>query len=157
LITSSSARKYGWHVGDRIPVTSTTLQNNGSGSWVFDIVGVVPSGQAGDALFINYDYLDEARALNKGTVQSFIVLVSDPNQATAVSDTIDRTFANSSSETTTQPLRVLAQQVLQRVGDLNFIIRSIVSAVLVALMFAIATMMMQTVRERTPELAVMKA
>ncbi len=51
---------------------------------------------------------------------------------------------------------MLAQQVLQRIGDLNFLIRLVVSAVLVALMFSIATMMMQTVRERTPELAVMK-
>jgi putative ABC transport system permease protein len=50
----------------------------------------------------------------------------------------------------------LAQLNLQSIGDLNFLIRAIVSAVLVALLFATATMMMQSIRERTPELAVLK-
>jgi hypothetical protein len=45
---------------------------------------------------------------------------------------------------------------MQSLGDLNFAIRSILSAVLVALVFSTATIMMQTVRERTPELAVLK-
>ena len=45
---------------------------------------------------------------------------------------------------------------MQSIGDLNFAIRSIVSAVLVALLFSTSTMMMQTIRERTPELAVLK-
>jgi putative ABC transport system permease protein len=45
---------------------------------------------------------------------------------------------------------------MQSLGDLNFAIRSILSAVLAALVFSAATMMMQTVRERTPELAVLK-
>jgi len=159
LITAASARKYGWHVGDRIPITSTTLQNNGSGSWVFDIVGIVsssPQAQVGNGIFINYDYLDQAQALNKGTVAQFVVVVSDPRRAEVMSDRIDRMFANSSSPTDTAPVRVRTQQALQRIGDLNFLIRSIVSAVLVALVFSIATMMMQTVRERTPELAVLK-
>jgi putative ABC transport system permease protein len=51
---------------------------------------------------------------------------------------------------------VFVQQQVRKIGDLNFVIRSVVGAVLVALMFSITTMMMQTVRERTPELAVLK-
>jgi putative ABC transport system permease protein len=46
---------------------------------------------------------------------------------------------------------------MQSIGDLNFLIRAIVAAVLVALLFATASMMMQSLRERTPELAVLKA
>jgi putative ABC transport system permease protein len=45
---------------------------------------------------------------------------------------------------------------VQQIGDLDFLIRAVVSAVLAALLFATATMMMQSVRERTPELAVLK-
>ena len=73
-----------------------------------------------------------------------------------VADEIDRRFANSSRETRTESLRELAQSELQSIGDLNFLIRAIVSATLVALLFATATMMMQSIRERTPELAVLK-
>jgi putative ABC transport system permease protein len=157
LITPYAAKKYGWRVGDRIPITSGTLQNGGSGTWVFDIVGIAtPRVKTSTNIFANYDYLDAARALNKGTVSFFYVVVSDSRQATAVSATIDRTFANSPTPTKTQPLRVFQQQQLQKIGDVNFVIRSVVSAVLVALMFSIATMMMQTVRERRPELGVLK-
>jgi putative ABC transport system permease protein len=76
--------------------------------------------------------------------------------AFAVADEIDRRSANSASETRTQSLRELAQLNLQSIGDLDFLIRAIVAAVLVALLFATATMMMQSLRERTPELAVLK-
>jgi putative ABC transport system permease protein len=160
LITAAIARKYGWHVGDRIPITSATLQNSGSGSWVFDIVGIVPSSpqaQVGNGIFINYDYLDQARARDKGTVTEFVVVVSDPRRAAVMSEAIDRTFANSSSPTNTAPVREQTQQALRRIGNLNLLIRSIVSVLLVALVFSIATMLMQTTRERTPELAVLKA
>jgi putative ABC transport system permease protein len=73
-----------------------------------------------------------------------------------VVDAIDRRFANSSHETRTESLRELAQSQMQSIGDLNFLIRAVVGAVLVALLFATATMMMQSIRERTSELAVLK-
>jgi putative ABC transport system permease protein len=90
-------------------------------------------------------------------VRNFYAVISDPHKAAAMSDTIDHRFANSASGTRTGSLRENVQQSLQSLGDLNFAIRSIISAVLVALVFSIATMMMQTVSERTPELAVLKS
>ena len=158
LITPDIAKKYGWHIGDRIPLASTTLQTNGSPTWTFDIVGMATLHNRDEAIYVfaNYYYIDEARALNKGAVSHFYAVASDPSQAATVSDAIDHAFANSASPTRTASFRELSQQQLQSLGDLNFAIRWILSAVLVALMFATATMMMQTVRERTPELAVLK-
>jgi putative ABC transport system permease protein len=158
LITADIAKKYGWHIGDKIPLTSSTLQSNGSATWTFDILGMVTwhNRDEGSWVFANYDYVDEARAVNKGTVGHFYAIVSDPKQAAAVSDAIDRAFANSASPTRTASFRENSQQAMRSLGDLNFAIRSILSAVLAALVFSTATMMMQTVRERTPELAVLK-
>jgi len=158
LITPEIGRKYGWHVGDKIPLTSSALQHDGSATWTFDIVGMVTfsNRDQGMYVFANYYYVDEARALGKGTVGHFYAIASDPKQAAAVSDAIDHAFANSGSPTHTESFREYAQADLQSLGDLNFVIRSILSAVLVALVFSTATMMMQTVRERTPELAVLK-
>ncbi len=158
LITADVGKKYGWHIGDRIALTSPTLQTDGSGTWVFDIVGMALDHEIGEGGFIvaNYDYLNQARAQNSDTVRNFYVVASDPKQAAALSDTIDRTFANSSSPTNTSSLRDNVQQEMQSIGNVNFAIRSIVSAVLVALLFSISTMMMQSIRERTPELAVLK-
>jgi putative ABC transport system permease protein len=158
LISEDIGKKYGWHIGDKIPLTSNIAHSDGSKTWIFDIVGHFTDHEPGEASLIvaNYTYLDEGRALNKGTVRNFYAVVSDPTQAAAVSDLIDHTFANSAHETKTQSFREAAQQQMRSIGDLNFAIRSIVAAVLVALVFSISTMMMQTVRERTPELAVLK-
>lgn len=158
LITADIGKKYGWHIGDRIPLTSPTLQSSGSATWTFEIVGMVTfrDGDQANWVFANYYYVDEARAANKGTVGHFYAVASDPKQAGAVSDAIDRAFANSASPTRTVSFKEISQQSMQELGDLNFAIRSILSAVLVALMFSTATMMMQTVRERTPDLAVLK-
>ncbi|HXR93467.1 MAG TPA: FtsX-like permease family protein [Steroidobacteraceae bacterium] len=158
LITQDIGKKYGWHIGDRIPLTSSVLKSDGSGTWDFQIVGMMTDHEAGQGSFIvtNYTYLDESRAANKGTVRNFYVVASDPLHAGEVASAIDRAFTNSPNETQTQSFRELRQQQLQSIGDLNFAIRSIISAVLVALLFSTATMMMQTIRERTPELAVLK-
>jgi len=158
LISADIARKYGWHIGDRIPLTSTTLQSNGSGNWSFDIVGTFSAHEleAGGYIVGNYAYLDEARLNRKGTVRNFYVEVADPAQAAAVAGAIDQTFANSSAETRTASFRENAEQQMQSIGDLGFVIRCIVSAVLAATLFSNVTMIMRSIRERTPELAVLK-
>ncbi|HTC53878.1 MAG TPA: FtsX-like permease family protein [Steroidobacteraceae bacterium] len=158
LITPDIGKKYGWHIGDRIPLIASTVQTNGSTTWTFDIVGMFSDHERGEASLVvaNYYYLDEARALDKGTVNHFYAIASDPKQAAAVSDAIDGAFANSASPTQTESFRERSQQAMQSLGNLNFAIHWILSALLVALVFSTVTMMMQTVRERTPELAVLK-
>jgi putative ABC transport system permease protein len=158
LISADIAKKYGWRLGDRIPLTSPTLQTSGSGTWVFEVVGTFAARELSQGGYIvaNYAYLDEARALNKGTVRNYYAVANDPKQAAMVTEAIDNAFANSPNETRTASFKELAQQEMRSIGDLDFAIRSIVSAVLVALLFSLATMMMQTTRERTPELAVLK-
>ena len=160
LIRNEVAQKYGWKVGDRIPLMSNTAQMNGSTNWTFDVVGTFSDSDIGggrDTILINLAYLDEARALGKGTVQHFNVAIADPKQAATVADAIDRRFANSPQETKTESLLELAQSQAQSIGDMNFLIRAVVAAVLVALLFATASMMMQSIRERRLELAVLKA
>jgi len=158
LISADIGRKYGWHVGDRIPLTSSTLQADGSGHWYFDIVGMFIDHEFGEGSLIvtNYDYLDAARVKNKGTVRNFYVLAADPHAASALAERIDRLFANSADATRTFSFREGAEQSMRAIGDLNFGIRAIVGAALVALLFSTTTLMMQTIRERTAEFAVLK-
>lgn len=160
LVREAFAAKYGLKVGDRIPLKTTAAQTNGSMDWAFDIVGTFGDSDVGgggdNVILVNFDYYNEGRLVGKGTVNHFNVSVFDPKRVVAVADAIDRLSANSSHETRTESLRELAQSQMQSIGDLNFLIRAIVGAVLVALLFATATMMMQSIRERTPELAVLK-
>ncbi len=160
LVRKELADKYGWKIGDRIPLMSNTAQLSGSTNWSFDVVGTFTDSDVGGARYIiviNLAYLDEARLLGKGTVQHFNVAISNPAQAAMVADEIDRRFANSSRETKTESLLELAQSQVQSIGDMNFLIRAIVGAVLVALLFATATMLIQSVRERGLEFALIKA
>jgi len=159
LIRAGLARKYGWKIGDHIPLRSTILQQDGSTDWAFDVVGTYEDSDLNggrDNILIDYDYFDTARVADKGTVKHFKVTVEDPSQAALVADAIDRRSANSANETRTESMRELAQSQLQSIGDLNFLIRSIVAAVFVALLFGTATMTMQSIRERLPELGVLK-
>ncbi len=162
LVSAALEKKYGWKVGDQIPLLSPpTLQADGSDVWTFNVVGTYAihelGGSGGDLIVIDNHYLDEARSQDRGTVQHFHVVTTDPRRAIAVADAIDHEFANSANETRTESYRESAQSQMQSIGDLNFTIRSIVSAVFVALLFSTATMMAQSIRERTGELATLKA
>jgi putative ABC transport system permease protein len=159
LVLEATAKKYGWKIGDRIPLICRAVQKNGSPNWTFEVVGTFTDsdfGGGGDKIIMSFPYYDEARTTGRGTVNHINVSVTDPNLAVPVADAIDRLSANSSHETKTESIRELAQQQVQQIGDFDFLIRAVVSAVLAALLFAIATMMVQSVRERTSELAVLK-
>jgi putative ABC transport system permease protein len=159
LVREELAAKYHWKIGDRIPLISTIAKKDGSTGWAFEVVGTYTDTDVGggrDVIIINYTYYDEARASGTGTVNHFNVLIGDPKLATHIADQIDQRFANSSSETRTESLLEMAQAQLQAIGDLNFLVRAVIAAVLVALLFSTATMTMQSIRERIPELGVLK-
>lgn len=159
LVRDLTAEKYGWKIGDHIPLVSQLQQKDGSTTWAFDVVGTFSDSDVGGGRYIilvNLAYVDEARVSGTGTVHHYNVALTDPKLAVTVADAIDRRFANSSHETKTESLRELAQLNVQQIGDFDFLIHAVVGAVLVALLFATATMMVQSVRERTPELAVLK-
>jgi putative ABC transport system permease protein len=161
IVGDALMRKYGWKVGQRLPVQIDIPQQDGSKNWIFDIVDVLYMKEAearehSSFIVINYDYFNEARASDKNMIQQYMVRVADPKRAAAVADAIDRLFANSAYETRTESVREMAQQQMRSIGDLDFVIHAIVGAVLFSLLFSIGALLMQTVRERTPELAVLK-
>ena len=80
-------QRYGWKLGQRIPLQLDVERMDGSKDWAFDIVGVVETkdptirAERSDFMIVNYDYLDEARFDRKGRVTQFFVKVNDPKQA----------------------------------------------------------------------------
>jgi len=163
LIGRPLAKKYGWKIGDKIPVGTTIWTNNdGSNNWAFDIVGIFdPTPQfekspLGGAFWINYDYWDEARKFDKHRVHEFFTQIDDPRRAAEISAQIDKLTENSPEETRTQTENAALQSQLKQLADINFIANAIVGAVMFTLLFLTANTMMQSVRERIPELAVLK-
>lgn len=160
LVSEGLAKQHGWKVGDRIPIgTSIWTNKKGSNTWQFDVVGTFDSSAYGaglPAFYLNASYFDEASAFGNGVVHYFLVGIKDPRQAVQVSKAIDELFVNSSFETRTQTESELAESQLSQLGDINFIANAIVGAVMFTLLFLTANTMMQSVRERTSELAVLK-
>lgn len=160
LVSETLLAKHHWKIGDRIPLgTSIWTNKAGSNTWPVDIVGTFDTSSTGGSLpgfYINYSYFDEFASFGNGVIHYYMVGIEDPRQATRIARAIDAMFENSSNETRTQTESEVAQQQIKQLGDINFIANAIVGAVLFTLLFLTANTMMQSVRERTSELAVLK-
>jgi putative ABC transport system permease protein len=156
------AAKWGWKIGDRVPITSRVFaKNDGSYDWAFDIVGIYDftdsyEGFASNEMWVNFDYFDEERAFSKGLVLLYFIGIDDPDLAAPISESVDGLFANSPSPTQTMNEKDFIRAQLAQIGDINFLVRAIIGAVFFTLLFLTANTMMQSVRERVPELAVLK-
>jgi putative ABC transport system permease protein len=150
------AAKYGWKIGDRIPLTSPIWRSKDP--WEFNLVGIYDAGPAFDKtqFFFRYDYLDENRTIGKGVTGWYIVKIANPAQAVELSRTFDAMFANSGSETKTTTEKGFIEGFAKQVGDIGSITVAIASMVLFMFGLVAASTMVQSVRERTSELAVLK-
>jgi putative ABC transport system permease protein len=164
LVNVALMKKYGWKIGDKVPLHSTiwTQKKDGSLDWIFDIVGTFDvkdptqaSVQSSTVLF-HYELFDEGRSFGKGNVSWFEERILDPAKSAALAGRIDALFANSSDETKTQPASDFALTFLKQLGDIGFVVHAILGAVFFTLLFLTGNTMMQSVRERIPELAVLK-
>ena len=159
-VSAEQARKYGWKVGDKVPIQTQTAQADGNRVWTFDIVAIVddlnrPGG--GGWFLANYSYLDEGRVMEKGTITRFLVRIRDPERGGQIGHQIDKLFANSPVATRTSSERSGAQSGLQYFGDVNFLTSAVLGAVFFMLLFLSGNTMLQSVRERIPEFAILKA
>ena len=160
LIGATMQQLRGWKVGDTIPLRSMFWPNrDGSQTWPVKIVGTYVSKDpnfGANNLLLNYTYVDEGRTSQKGTANLLMIRVGDPTQAGQVSNAVDALFANSPHETKTATQGQYVQDQIKQIGDIGFVVRAIMGAVFFALLLSVGTVMMQSVRERTPELAVLK-
>ena len=158
IVGKDLAEEHGWRIGDRVPLHSgRDVRKDGLDDWTFDIVGVYewPEFPA-EEFYIHYDYFDESRTFGNGTVNFFFTLIDDPNGAARLSQEIDALFMNSANPVQTQSEKEWVRAQLEQVGDIEFIVNTIIGAVLFTLLFLTGNTMMQSIRERIPELAVLK-
>jgi putative ABC transport system permease protein len=159
IVAAPLMRMFGWKIGNRIPLRTSLVKQDGSADWDFEIVGIydVPSSPAeANRILINYAYFDEARHLERGTAWAFVVEVNDPARSARICAAVDALFVNSAYETVTQEEKAYVQGQLRQLGDVSLIANAIVAAVLFTLLFLTGNTMAQSVRERTPELAILK-
>jgi len=157
----TTADRFGWKVGDRIPINATIWsRQGGERTWEFDLVGIYDGAEKGtdtSQFLFRFDYFDEARQFGQGQVGWYTVRISDPEQAAEIAAAIDARFANSSYETKTEPEGAFLQGFANQIGDIGFIMMSIIAAVFFTILMVAGNTMAYAVRERTNELAVLKA
>jgi len=154
--------RFHWKLGQKIPLNSEIHPRaDGSMSWEFDLVGIIDADDPAvrrntDIVLINAKYFDEARMAGKGRTGWYIERIADPAQARAISAEIDRLFANSPDETKTQPEKEFAIGFAKQIGDIGALVARILVAVFFTILILTGNTMAQSLRERIPELAILK-
>ena len=161
VVGEALAEKYGWEVGDMIPMQATIFPTNGSNDWQFKLVGtfkLADEKRKGEesVLYFRWDYFNEANDFVKDRVGWWMVTLDDPTRADAVAKAIDKLSENSDHETKTQSEQAFNQSFIKQFADIGMIVTAIVGAVFFTLLILTGNTMVQAVRERIPELAVLK-
>jgi putative ABC transport system permease protein len=159
VVGAKLAARFGWKIGDHVPMKAPGYL--GGGAWDFNVRAIY-RGTRPDAdetqFWLRHDYLyEKAPPYWRGIVGWYVVRVTHPDQAVAVAKAIDAEFANSTSETRTQTESAFAAAFVNQIGNIEFLIRAIGSIVFFTLLLVTGNTMAIAVRERTNELAVLKA
>jgi putative ABC transport system permease protein len=161
LIGETAANKYGWKVGDRVPIASSIFsQLNGARSWEFDVVGIIkPKKPLVDTNFVlfQYEYFNETRSFGKDQIGWLVLQTSSPAVNDKVIKSIDETFANSPFETATDTEKAFNKAFMAQLGNIALIVTLVVGAAFVTILMIVGNTMMMAIRERAREIAVLKA
>jgi putative ABC transport system permease protein len=155
MVGRALAKRFGFKVGDRIPLRGTIW----TGNWEFNAVGVYDGNRPEadtSGMFFRADYLEEQRAFGKGTVGWYVVKLRSPDDGVRVTGAIDALFENSPFETRTQTEKAFAASFVKQMGNVELLIMTIGAVVFFTLLLVTGNTMAIAVRERSGELAVLK-
>src|SRR5437016_5591694 len=153
-----TAERFGWKIGDRIPIKTTLY---GGGSWEFNLTGIYHGKRPQDdetQFWFQWDYFEEKVPDRvKGQIGWYVLRVDNPDDSPRIAKAIDSEFANSPNETKTETESAFAANWVKQFGNIQFLILTIGSVVFFTLLLVTGNTMAISVRERTSELAVLKA
>jgi putative ABC transport system permease protein len=154
------ADKYGWKVGDQIPLRGTIYP----GTWTFNLRGIYDGADEGtdtSTFFFHFAYLNESikkqfpgRGDQAGV---FIESLRNAEDAAPVSAAIDATFKNSLAETLTETEKAFQLGFVAMSEAILLAIQAVSYVVIVIIMAVMANTMAMTARERYGEYATFKA
>ena len=161
LIGRKLAERYGWKVGDRIPVKSQIWirRDTGEKTWPVTIDGIFdaddPRIDTGYML-MHWTYLNEGRSFARDTFGWAVIRTTSADVNEQVARTIDRMFENAPFRTRTDTEAAFSKAFLEMFGDIGLIITSVVGAAMFTILLIAGTTMMLAIRERTREIAVLR-
>jgi putative ABC transport system permease protein len=161
IIGADLAKRFGWKVGDRVPLQATIFSRPDRRAWEFNISGIYDSPVKGTdktQLFFHWELLNEVlRDTRFGNqVGWYVIKVNNPEQSTSISRTVDTMFANSPTETKTDSEKNFVAGWAKQIGNIGLMTQLIAAAAIFMMLLVTANTMAQSIRERTSELAVLK-
>jgi putative ABC transport system permease protein len=154
------AEKYGWKVGDQIPLRGTIFP----GTWTFNLRGIYDGAEEGtdtSTFLFHYDFLNETIKQKLGgrgdQAGLYIEQLAHPDDAAAVSSAIDAMFRNSLAETLTETEKAFQLGFVAMSEAILLAIQAVSFVVIVIIMAVMANTMAMTARERYAEYATFKA
>lgn len=150
------AERYGWKIGEQIPLKGTFFDLD----LELTLRGTFEATQNTDMLWFDWNYLDEmmrAKASRMTGNSGTIFVKTTGADMAGVSQAIDDKFSSSENPTRTQTEAAFAQMFTDMLGDIQTIIQWIGLAVVFSLSLVTGNAMAMAMRERTTEIAVLKA
>ena len=159
IIGEDLAVDRGWAVGDTIPVISTlATKEDGTQSWLFEIVGIYSWGDLPSIDFwVRYDYFNDSRVGGKDRASLFFVKLDNSRPAAEISKEIDEQSMNSADPTLTRTEKEWVQGQRRQIGDLQTLVTAVSGSVFFTILFVTGGMIIQSIRERASEFAILKA
>lgn len=152
--------RFGWTTGDRISLEAPVHpRRDGTRTWSFILVGdyaVADDAYPDSQFLLRQDYLDGARAEPSG-VSWFTVRLADRAGAAETADAIDEVFRNSAAPTRTQPEGAAAATFARQFADFGSAFAAILAVVFGITALVATSTVMESVRERSREFAVLQA
>ena len=150
------AARYGWKIGDVIPITGTIY----AGEWRFTLRGIY-KGRTEDidenTIYFHWDYLNESvMEPMRNYVGIYWLRLDSADLAPAVSARVDELFRNSPQPTRTETESAFQAGFISMVGNVSLLLTILGSAILFAIMLVTINTMMMAARERMTEIAVLK-
>jgi putative ABC transport system permease protein len=133
---------------------------DGSNTWEFEISAIYDVTNKvfdTESVWVRYDYFNEGRSFERDTVGWYIIKLADVSRGAEVAKAIDALFANSARETKSSAEKAFNEGFVGQFGNIGKIVTYVVTAVFFSMLLVTASTMAQSVRERTAELAVLKA
>jgi putative ABC transport system permease protein len=158
IVGRDTAERYGWKIGDRIPINADIWMPQQGQTWYFNVAGIYDGAETVDKtqFLFRYDYFDENRRNGHGNVSWYVIKVDDPDHAASIAATLDAKFENSQAETKTGPEKAVIADFAKQTGNIGAMITAILAVVFFTILLVVANTIAQSVRERTSELAVLK-
>lgn len=155
------AGKFGWKVGDTIPLRGTIYP----GTWSFTLRAIYDGADASvdeNQMLMHWSFVNESlRARNRGRggdmVGVYVIGIRDPANAALVSQRVDEQFRNSLAETLTETEKAFQLGFVAMSEAILVALQAVSSIIVLIIMVVMANTMTMTARERLAEYATLKA